>query len=349
MKKNVIYIILLTLLSNVSFGKTESIDVAIYSDDGTWADGIIALEKFIEWKGLTHQRILSDDINNGILSNGYKIVIFPGGYANDYKVDLLAKGEKNIKAFVNAGGGYLGICAGAFLATSTVIWEGSSYYYPLDLFQGTATGSINEIKPWAGYAMTSISLNKYNPINKFQKEKLNVLYYGGPYFEPSINQTIDTIATWDDYNNKLAIIGFKYGAGNVILSGPHPEIEESDIRDGNDFGNELIDECSEWGWLWSAFDKLLNQEITDSLIKTRIDYSINESIDYSIYLDKNSETLYSKNDLQFNFQIFNIEGDLLLDTDFYKELNISKFASGLYICRSKYATKSYAQNIILIK
>lgn len=349
MNKTFGILVLLIFFAIFFYAKAGNIDVAIYSDKGVWSQGIIALENFLEWKGLTHQRILSDDINNGILLDNFKVVIFPGGFAYDYKVDLNAKGEKNIKAFVNAGGGYLGICAGAFLATSTVIWEGRTYNYPIELFQGTATGAISEIKPWDGYTMTSITLNKNNSINKLQNGKFNVLYYGGPYFEATANQPIDTIATWDEYNNKLAIIGFKYGAGNVILSGPHPEVEENSLRDGSDFGSEFQDECSEWGWLWSAFDKLLNNEITDSTMKTSIEYSNYNNIDFTLHLDKNYEHLYSKNNQQFNIQIFSLEGVLVLESDFVGELNICSLSSGIYIYKLKNRDKIKIDKMMIFK
>ena len=331
MNRTVLLSIFILIFVNTHFVKATNLEVAIYSEEATWLEGIISLEHFLDWKGLSHQRISSDDINNGILTEGFKVVIFPGGYAYDYKVDLNAKGEKNIKAFINNGGGYLGICAGAFLATASVLWEGIKYNYPLDLFQGTAIGSIKEIQPWDGYKMTTISLNKNNEINKFQKEKLKTLYYGGPYFEPSLNQAVDTIATWDEYLNKLAIISFKYGSGNVILSAPHPEIEENHIRDGSQFGNELIDECSEWGWLWSAFDKLLNREISDSTLKTFIADSNNDKVDLQLICDKNSEFLYSHNFNQLHIQLFSIEGNLVFEADFTNRINITSLSPGLYI------------------
>jgi hypothetical protein len=35
-------------------------DVWIYSDDGTWEDGIIAFEQFLDYNEITHKRITAN-------------------------------------------------------------------------------------------------------------------------------------------------------------------------------------------------------------------------------------------------------------------------------------------------
>lgn len=244
--------------------------VKIYSDTGTWEQGIIALENMLRWKGLESRRILRGDINSGDFARDCAVVVFPGGYSGDYSTAINAVGNRALRGYTENGGAYFGICAGAYYAAGTIEWEGARYFGELDLFEGTASGALNDIAPWPEYALTDISLNPAHPVNRYQQRRLRVMYYGGPSFHPRTNVAVDTIATWTALEKQAAIISFQYGRGRVILCGPHPEIEEDGTRDGTLFGSELNDLESDWGLLWSAFDWLLGATITDTTTVTSL-------------------------------------------------------------------------------
>jgi glutamine amidotransferase-like uncharacterized protein len=267
-------------------GAMQSSIVAVYADSGAWFDGITAFEHFLDWKGIAHERVTRDEVNRTDLRTRFAAIYFPGGYSGDYSSAITAVGARHIKDLVNDGGGYIGICAGAYYAAKTIAWEGSTFAGELDLFDGTATGSLTSIKPWPGYGMTTISLNPNNPIARGQRSSMTTMYFGGPSFRVNAGASMDTIATWDQANNLPAIITTRYGAGRVLLIGPHPEIEENDARDGSLFGSELRDPESEWGLLWSAMDWLLNRPITDTLA-TGMDAQHDASPDLSVSLQSN--------------------------------------------------------------
>jgi len=255
-----IYILLFLLTFAELFAKSN---VVIYSDEGTWEDGIVALEHFLDWKGYSVSRVFADEINSNSGFLDADILIIPGGYAYDYSLKINHIGNVNIHNFVNNGGAYLGICAGAYYASDSIVWEGEQYPYPLNLFSGISIGSIHSIIPWDNYTMTSIGVNKNNSINEFQPNSYSTLYFGGPFFQSSTID-FDTIATWSDYYNLPAAINFGYGKGRVALIGPHFEIEENDTRDGTSFADDLIDNDSEWHLLWSIFDWLSDAKISNS-------------------------------------------------------------------------------------
>jgi len=243
----------------------EGADIAVYTDNGTgaWEDGIIAFENFLNWKGISHERVTAVDINSNDLRPLYQAVYFPGGYAWYYKVAIDENGLQNIRDLVNSGGGYIGICAGAYFASDSVYWEEDGLLdYPLDLFNGTARGAVDVIAPWDDYTMTKLNMNLSNPINEFEPASEQMLYYGGPVFIPHAGQQVDTIALWDVLGDSLAAINFDYGSGRVLLLGPHPEIEEDSDRDSSDFAQELDDAGSDWPFLWSAIDWLLGRPIS---------------------------------------------------------------------------------------
>ena len=243
----------------------DGADIAVYTDNGTgaWEDGIVAFENLLDWKGISHERITAPDINSVDLRPLYQAIYFPGGYALYYKLAIDENGLQNIRDLVNSGGGYIGICAGAYFASDSVYWEEDGLLdYPLDLFDGTARGAIDAIAPWDNYAMTTLKMNPDNPINEFEPATEQMLYYGGPVFVPHSGQQVDTIAVWAAWHDSLAAINFDYGSGRVLLLGPHPEIEEDSDRDSTDFAQELDDVGSDWPFLWSAIDWLLDRPIS---------------------------------------------------------------------------------------
>ena len=253
--------LLMLFLSYESRGITGA-EIAIYVGPGTWEDGIIGFEHFLDWKGVTHERVSADDVNSIVLKDYYDGICFPGGDAYYYKLAISEAGLQHIRDLVSSGGAYIGICAGAYFASDSVEWEGGLYDYQLDLFSGKASGAIDAIAPWPEYTMTSIRLNADNPINQFEPSSHVTLYYGGPVFIPHTGVHPDTVATWGDYFDEAAIINFAYGSGRVLFLGPHLENEEDDDRDGTDFAQEFDDQGSEWGLLWTAIDWVLGRPIS---------------------------------------------------------------------------------------
>ena len=268
MKKElmIISIIVLLIFSIINVLATNA-DFAIYTGSGTWEHSIIAFEKFLEWKNLTYQEINAWDINHNSLIGNYKAIFFPGGWAYNYKKSIHNSGNQNIRDFISSGGAYIGMSAGAYYACDNVRWEGTDYPYYLNLFHGDCIGPINEIAPWPNYVMTTMSINQTHSANIYEPQTEDILYYGEPYFMPYQNQEMQVFASWivpsnPTANNQSGIMGFNYGQGRVLLVGPHPEIEEDSDRDGNNFGEELNDNGSDWPLLWTATDWLLKKPIS---------------------------------------------------------------------------------------
>lgn len=62
------------------------------------------------------EMLRADDIRAGRLDNGFDVIVIPGGSAMTDSRLLGEVGREAIRRFVFNGGGYCGICAGAFLA-----------------------------------------------------------------------------------------------------------------------------------------------------------------------------------------------------------------------------------------
>ena len=146
--------LILTILPTIF----ASADFAIYDGSGTWEPSKISFEKFLDWKRLTHQRISKYVINNDGLVGNYRGLFMPGGWAGDYNRDIKPTGDQAIRNFINQGGAYIGMSAGAFYACDVTIWEGNVYDYPSDIFNGDCIGPIEEIAPWPNYVMTTMTM-----------------------------------------------------------------------------------------------------------------------------------------------------------------------------------------------
>jgi glutamine amidotransferase-like uncharacterized protein len=229
------------------------IKVAVYegvtNEQSSSLSSRTALFWMFRWMNATVDVVTAADIRNDILDS-YDIVAIPGGWAWAYYQDLYTSGVTRIRQFVQNGGAFFGVCAGAYFACDSLIWEGGHIEYTLDLYPNQGIGPIEEIAPWPDNNMTRINLNKSVEGVDLSGEPDShmTMYYGGPYFETSGTEGVTTLATYD-VNDEPAIIGYEYGQGRIVLSGPHVEWEEDADRDGVAWVNVYDDEGSEWNMM----------------------------------------------------------------------------------------------------
>ncbi len=200
----------------------HSISVAIYNGTGVWRSGIDALELYLKSRGINFTLVNATSIRNGILKN-YNVLIMPGGWAYDYWLALGPEGNAMIKNFVKNGGGYLGICAGAYYAARAIMWEAGIYHYSLGIADLVAIG------PKKGYPWPAEVVLRINSTKEGMRLGLNktyaAVYIGGPEFG-YLSGNITVLAVYGD-DGKPAIVLARYGKGRVALSGVHLEVRES--------------------------------------------------------------------------------------------------------------------------
>jgi glutamine amidotransferase-like uncharacterized protein len=254
--------LLLVLMANCQCSSIEekSAIVALYSDGGVWDSSVTAATNMFEWMGYTVELVDAGYINDVGLDN-FKILCVPGGNMYEYSQDISLNGKEHIKDFVKNGGGYIGICGGAYFASEKVIWEGEEVPATfLGLFDGTAQGAIDEIAPYPGYAMCQVNIVEHNhPITRGLSDTAWILYYWGPVLLPNEGAEVDILGEYDAAEepaeepvDEPAMVAFEYGSGRVFLIGTHPEIEEDSDRDGVDEMEELNDSDSEWDMMKNA-------------------------------------------------------------------------------------------------
>lgn len=245
------FLLIILLSSGSLIAAQEKWDCLILWDQGRgcWEDGVLAFEAFLDWTGSSHRRISPHELNRKELLQYAKLFYVPGGDADYYYSQVSATGISKIQEFVQRGGIYLGICAGAEWACTSFYWEGTRCSYGLDLFEGTAVGPIDELHPWPDHGLTTIAWNDETASLTLPESNSEILYFGGSYFLSNRPQESLILGYYSDYESRPAAVYSPYGNGHVLLFGPHPEIEENHSRDGSAFGRELNDPESDWPML----------------------------------------------------------------------------------------------------
>lgn len=166
--------------------------------------------------------VISSDIAQ--LTDDYDVLIVPGGTARLYQKLLGEKGIASIRDFVANGGGYLGLCAGAYLASANDITGTKNIGIGLLPVRYSLYGHGANIR-----ANVTLTDARTNVVYKTS-------YHNGAVYQsdqlPSNVTTLATITDTDSSNpkfhdflvNKATIVTGSFGKGRVILCGPHIEV-----------------------------------------------------------------------------------------------------------------------------
>ncbi len=224
--------------------------VGLYADDGAAEACVTAATGMFEWMGYTVEQIVADTINDKDISR-FDLLYFPGGSSDPFKADISAEGKDKIRQLVESGGCFVGTCAGALFAAERAVWEGEGEAgETLALFPGTVDGPIPEIYAHPGYGMCQVNLEPHSITDGIQ-EPIQILYYNGPFFRPKPSAQVAVIGRYQ-IGNEPALVASEYGQGRVFLTGPHPEWEEDDDRDGVDYFDHFDDQGSDWDLMRNA-------------------------------------------------------------------------------------------------
>ncbi|MHA2309291.1 MAG: BPL-N domain-containing protein [Candidatus Heimdallarchaeaceae archaeon] len=251
------------------------VNVALYNSSGAWQYSIKCIQNMLEWAGCISVNISVQDIIDGCLDD-FDVLLWPGGdYVSYWEMGL--EGKAAVQDFVSGGGGYLGICAGAYYACDYMVWMDDDSFPPpdykvegdelnLDLFEGVAWGPIFDLaeRPEPGYAMVQVNINHSHPITKDLPDTMQILYYGGPYFVPyeQTGSNVTILGTYD-LTGQNAVATTTCGHGRVFLISPHGELEEDSNRDGFEPYPDIYDEGSDWPLYYKAIEWLAFKTLED--------------------------------------------------------------------------------------
>ena len=103
--------------------KIRTLSIAIYKGEGSMDSGIDNVKKNVSSiLDVNFTELGPTDVMNNNLKK-FDIIIFSGGGASMQGNAIKEQGRENIRNYIKNGGNYLGICAGAYLATSNFEWS----------------------------------------------------------------------------------------------------------------------------------------------------------------------------------------------------------------------------------
>ncbi len=189
--------------------------VVLYAGAGAWPEGVAALHETVNELGWSIVETRGADF----VARDAELLLVGGGWAPSQRDAFGPRGLSEVQRFVRAGGGYVGICAGAYLASRTVRWEGQDYDYPLALFDGVAEGPIAGLPSWPGFGTIELA-RAPEDAEAGSAGSLRAHYYGGASFSP-LAPNVKVLLRYP--NGAAAALSLSYGQGRVLLTGPHLE------------------------------------------------------------------------------------------------------------------------------
>jgi glutamine amidotransferase-like uncharacterized protein len=183
------------------------------------------------------------EVQRGVLSS-FAAVVFPGGSGSAQARSLGIEGRRKVREFVGAGGGYLGICGGAFLSTSHYAWS-------LGILNATVlTSSLGPSKdPTRGLwyrgsrtpVLIELTSEAVTMLGHTGDSRIPVQYHNGPILSHGSLNTVARFKALAHYRSEVwktenqcgtmintpAIAAGSFGVGHVLVIGPHLEADPS--------------------------------------------------------------------------------------------------------------------------
>lgn len=172
-------------------------------------------------------RVGAADIHEGCLDQ-FDAVIFPGGSGSGQGRTIGPEGREAVREFVDEGGAYVGVCAGAYLALNNYDWG-------LKLI---GLDSFDRAHWRRGKGMVRIELtSEGQSVLGRNEQELEIKFAQGPLMVPSETGSHPTpeVLAWyrtgigkngadpETMVDTPAIVAAPFGDGRVVLFSPHPE------------------------------------------------------------------------------------------------------------------------------
>jgi glutamine amidotransferase-like uncharacterized protein len=219
--------IALVTLAFFAASSALALDVAIYQGPGVGGKGPKNMEKLLTEREHHVEFVSPDDVRAGKLKE-FDVVIFPGGSGSKEAAGLGDDGREEVRKFIRTGGGYVGVCAGAYLGTCRYDWG-------LKVIDAQTVDSAH----WKrGEGMVEIELTDAGrKVLGDRQGKFEIRYANGPLLGPFKDEKLPDYEVLAHFRTELAkngapkgvmvdtpaIISSPLDEGRVVLISPHAE------------------------------------------------------------------------------------------------------------------------------
>lgn len=206
--------------------KPGAIRVALYDDSGSSGKGVPAIHQQLgAVGGIELKKLDAAGIRRGL--HGFDAVIFTGGSGSRQADSIGLLGREQVRRFIAQGGGYIGICAGAYLACDGFQWG----IKVLD----AKTPSPKWMRGRADLQIEATTAGR--GVFGYPTGRFSVRYHNGPLLVPAGNAAIPDYEPLTLFRTEVAENGSppgimintpamvcgQFGKGRVLVSSPHPE------------------------------------------------------------------------------------------------------------------------------
>lgn len=205
----------------------QPVKVGIFDGKGAPGDGIDNVINVLKTlPQATATRIPADQM--GVIDlKQFDVVVFSGGSGSQQSKSIGEAGLKNVREFVRGGGGYCGICAGAYLACSNFSWG-------LGILNASTVS--NKWMRGRGFMDIEVTVDG-KPLLGDVNGIFKVRYANGPVIKPGARADIPAYRPVALFRSEIAENGSPaglmvnspaqavatFGKGRVFISSPHPE------------------------------------------------------------------------------------------------------------------------------
>ncbi|KAF9435398.1 biotin holocarboxylase synthetase [Entomortierella beljakovae] len=235
-------------------------NVVVYSGEGTSRISLAHTVRSLRALVGQHYDVMKIDAK-GLLSEPWEestaLLVIPGGRDTPYTKDLNGPINKKIRAFVESGGKFWGVCAGAYFASDRISFEigtplevqGSR---ELSFFKGECKGVVYpgfvyDSEKGAGGVEIQLNSETLATGEDLKVNRVKVYFNGGGYFVNAEDDPDTQVLAWYGDNNgdenragsavgggrKAAMITCRVGQGLALLTGVHPEYDPAHLDPGN--------------------------------------------------------------------------------------------------------------------
>lgn len=209
----------------------DDVRVAMYVSAGVGGSGPDRIEAILESEpGFIVRRVCGSDLRAGVLAQ-FDVVVFPGGSGSSQAKSIRASGRDAVRDFVDEGGGYVGICAGAYLAANNYDWS-------LDILDANVIDRENWARGTGDVELGLTGLGR--SLLDGPGPTFDVYYANGPIYSRSRDAELSNYRVLAWFRGEVrkpgvpggvmqdtpAIVMGRYGAGHVVCSSPHPELTD---------------------------------------------------------------------------------------------------------------------------
>jgi hypothetical protein len=202
--------------------------VALYADEGSMKGGD-NVEKCLNLDPGRYacKKVTAEDIRAGVLKD-FDVLVQGGGSGSKCGLTLKSEGRDQIRGFVKNGGGFIGICAGAYLASSHYEWS-------LHILNAQVVDRAHWNRG-GGTVKLNLTAGGKNQL-AVDQDVIDCKYNQGPLLAPHDKADLPAYQTLATFGSEIAkngaptgvmvgttaVAAAPFGQGRVIAISPHPE------------------------------------------------------------------------------------------------------------------------------